>query len=342
MRAKLKLSIVMTVYNGEKYIRESIDSILNQTFSEFELIIVDDGSLDSSIMIIEEYRDSRIKLIKNEINRGICYSSNRGISNAAGEYIARIDCDDICHRERFFKQVHFLDEHQEVFLCATWRNLLFPNGNRRASNLPFIYDDEIGFMLLFGNALITHSSVMFRKATYIERGYEYRDYAQAHDYSLWTQCQINHDKMEIIPHILVDYRINENGITVTNTTERNEIEAEKIKYNYVDKMVPTNDVNKNIKRIINQGVITENFGEFIGGLDYWANLFFGKDKYGKKRKKICMQWAVWEIIIRQQAYSLKLLMDYLKSGYCIKRKIFTMSGIKFVVKCLLNYHVKIE
>jgi glycosyltransferase involved in cell wall biosynthesis len=107
----VKISILMPVYNGEKYLREAIDSILNQTFTDFEFLIVDDGSTDNSVEIINSYQNSRINLVKNDKNEGLVYTLNRGLSLAKGEYIARMDCDDISLPERLKKQIDFLDSN---------------------------------------------------------------------------------------------------------------------------------------------------------------------------------------------------------------------------------------
>ena len=111
-----KISVVMPVLNGEKYLAEAIESILNQTFQDFEFIIVDDGSTDQTPEILRSYanKDSRIQIVTNPINRGIGYSRNRGIALSRGEYIANMDADDLCLPERFEKQVRFLDSHPDI------------------------------------------------------------------------------------------------------------------------------------------------------------------------------------------------------------------------------------
>ena len=101
-----KISVIMTVYNTEeKYLREAIESVLNQTFSDFEFIIVDDGSTNNAVEVVKSYRDERIKLVLNGKNLGMAKSSNIGLEMAQGEYIARMDSDDISLPERFEKQV---------------------------------------------------------------------------------------------------------------------------------------------------------------------------------------------------------------------------------------------
>ena len=119
MESSPKISVILPVYNSELYIKETIDRVLNQTFSDFELLIIDDCSTDKTVSIIKEYSDERICLIEKEKNSGLINSLNFGISLAKGEYIARMDGDDICLLERFAKQVAFLDKNPTIILCGT-------------------------------------------------------------------------------------------------------------------------------------------------------------------------------------------------------------------------------
>src|SRR4030067_2802339 len=105
-----KVTVLMSVYNGEKYLEKAINSILNQTFTDFEFLIVNDGSTDGSVKIIESYNDHRIRLVHNEANIGLINSLNKGLDLAQGEYVARMDCDDISLTERLPKKVSFLEK----------------------------------------------------------------------------------------------------------------------------------------------------------------------------------------------------------------------------------------
>src|SRR5580698_9685158 len=106
-----KVTVLMPVYNGEKYIKEALESILQQTFIDFEFLIINDGSTDNSVSIIKSFNDNRIRLIHNEKNSGLVYSLNKGIGLSNGEYIARMDCDDVSIPERLEKQVGFLNSN---------------------------------------------------------------------------------------------------------------------------------------------------------------------------------------------------------------------------------------
>src|SRR5882672_2663017 len=118
-----KVSVLLPVWNAERYLAGSIESVLDQTFADFELLIVDDASTDGSRALIERYRDRRIRLVENEKNLGVTRSLNLGLERARGRYVARADADDLCAPERLERQVAFLDAHPEVALvasCARW------------------------------------------------------------------------------------------------------------------------------------------------------------------------------------------------------------------------------
>src|SRR5690606_29827801 len=109
----------MPVYNGEKYIKEAIRNILCQTFSNFELVIIDDGSTDSSIEIIQSIKDRRIRFLKNEKNQGIAYTRNVGLKEAKGEFLAWMDCDDLVEPNRLEIQINYLKNNPEIGICGT-------------------------------------------------------------------------------------------------------------------------------------------------------------------------------------------------------------------------------
>ena len=180
----------MAVFNGEKYIRESIESILKQTYTNFEFLIINDGSTDSTLEIIRSYKDTRIRIINNQENIGLTKSLNKGLAVARGEYIARQDADDISHLRRFEKQVKFLDLHSEIAVLGTQSNLIQDDG-RIISNPPGwqrpLNNFSIRWFCMFDSPFI-HSSVMMR--TKIVRdilgGYNSK-YLTSQDYELWTR-----------------------------------------------------------------------------------------------------------------------------------------------------------
>lgn len=198
-----KVSVIMPVYNGEKYLKESIESILNQTFSDFEFIIIDDCSTDRSLKIIEEYNDSRIKLIRNEKNIGTTRSLNFGIGVAVGKYIARMDCDDVSMPERFEKQVLFLQKNRDIGVCGSWVETI---GDVVGEVWKYpVSSEEIKAYLLFASCIV-HPSVMIRKESLGSLRYD-DDFTNAQDYELWTRMT-DSTIMSNFPEVLLKYRVN--------------------------------------------------------------------------------------------------------------------------------------
>jgi len=186
------VSVVMATYNGERFIKEAIQSVLDQTFSDFEFIIIDDGSTDSTEKKIHDFNDDRIVYIKKDINSGIADSLNLGISMAKGKYIARIDDDDVCLPNRLKEQVNFLDKHDDIILCATQ---VKSDQNDNIEQKPESHED-IKMQLLFGNAIV-HPTVMIRKSILLKHNYN-PDKVPSEDYDLWSRliCEGKFFKIE--------------------------------------------------------------------------------------------------------------------------------------------------
>jgi len=125
-----KISVLMSAYNNADYLSQSVNSILNQSFADFELILIDDASSDQSLKIIQDlaFSDSRIKILRNRENLGLTKSLNQGLKIAAGEYIARQDADDLSRPERLAIQCQYLEKHPEIFLCGTSAMLIDEQG----------------------------------------------------------------------------------------------------------------------------------------------------------------------------------------------------------------------
>jgi len=191
---KIPISVIMSVYNDETYISESIESILNQSYSDFEFIIINDGSTDKSLSIIEKYMgiDDRIRLINQE-NNGLTYSLNKGIKIAGNEYIARQDADDISLHLRFEKQLQYLLEHSKTAVVGTYCQIIDENGKLIVKqNIESTSSDEIKKNLPIANQL-NHGSVMLRKSQILDVG-GYRDeFLYGQDYDLWLRVIQKYD-----------------------------------------------------------------------------------------------------------------------------------------------------
>lgn len=167
-----KLSVIMPVYNRMKYLKESIESVLNQTFSDFELIIVDDGSEDKSVDVIKSFTDDRIVLIQHDVNKGVASARNTGYLNAKGEYIVVSDSDDINHLEKFEKQIEFLENNSHIDIVGCFYQHFNENGN-----LQILKYEKKDSIIKISNLfwLNIAPTLMFRKKSIIEKGYLLHD-----------------------------------------------------------------------------------------------------------------------------------------------------------------------
>lgn len=209
-----ELSIILPVYNGERHLPKAIDSLLSQSFTGFELIIVNDGSIDNSEKIISGYTDPRIIYIANERNSGLIYSLNKAIDRASGKYIARMDADDICLNERLAVQKKWLDENPGTGVVACTVQFIDdddqPSGNW-PTDLATINYESIRQMLPRQNC-IAHPSVMVRAE--LLKAYRYKEYQKnIEDYDLWLRMAADGKKIEKINQSLLLYRVHGQSVT---------------------------------------------------------------------------------------------------------------------------------
>lgn len=214
-----EISVLLSVYNGEKYLKEAINSILNQTFKNFEFIIIDDGSTDRTKDILQEFNDSRICLITNEKNIGLVNSLNLGLSLCKGKYIARMDADDIAYPERLEKQFDCLETNKHIGICGTWYNY-FIDGEEIRHTIKYPCDDLHLRALAFLQTPFLHPTVMIRKYILEENKLKYSsEYYRAEDYGLWIEL-LQYTQGATIPDILLDYRLHQNNETVLADKEK--------------------------------------------------------------------------------------------------------------------------
>ena len=196
----------MPVYNAERYVREAIESILNQTFGEFEFIIVDDCSSDGSLGVIESYQDERIVLLRNEVNLGVARSLNRGLAAARGEYLARMDADDRCAPERLARQVEYLDAHPEVAVLGTWAVFIDAAGRQTGADQRSPQDpEEMRWAVLHCPGVPIHPSVMMRTSVLRGAG-GYRPFRYGEDYDLWLRLTDRACPLRVLPETLLEFR----------------------------------------------------------------------------------------------------------------------------------------
>lgn len=221
------VTILLPVYNCETHLGEAIESILQQTYQNFEFIIINDGSTDNSESVILSFSDTRIKYFKNEKNIQLIGTLNRGLELSQGKYIARMDQDDISEPNRIERQVLLMEEKSDIGVCGSWIKVFgikddiirYPETN-----------DEILAAMFFYNPF-SHPSVMLRKSEIDRLKLNYNPaYLQAEDYQLWFQC-FNKTGLYNIPEVLLHYRVHESQLGFVapqasiSSTKRLKIEA---------------------------------------------------------------------------------------------------------------------
>lgn len=212
----------MPAYNAENTIKEAIDSVLNQSFTDFEFIIVDDGSTDNTVTIINSYKDSRIRLVKNE--HDFIKALNIGLQTANGKYIARMDADDMMHIDRLRIQYAIMEENSRITVCSSWMTPFgdnIPKGIISRSVSGFV---ERPLLQLLQSNVIFHPTVLLRNDFIKQKGVKYeQDYIYAEDFKLWVEVAKQGGVFYVETQSLLYYRISTEQISDKKQKEQNQI-----------------------------------------------------------------------------------------------------------------------
>jgi glycosyltransferase involved in cell wall biosynthesis len=268
------VSVLMPAYNCEAYVLEAVSSILSQSYSDFELLVIDDGSKDSTRKLLESVHDPRLRLVSNEHNIGLIGTLNRGLELAVGRYIARMDADDVSEPERLEKQVRFLEAHPEIHILGSMVNLINEHGKAFGAITGYPKDaDEIHRYLLCECCLI-HPSVMFRKDTILRAG-GYSDSARhAEDYDLWLRLS-DHHKIANLPDKLVSYRMHRNQVSIRNLATQHHV-AQTCRVAALKRRSTLGETVSNVERVVHAGLWRRlSAAECTLGRDYlnWARIY---------------------------------------------------------------------
>lgn len=342
-----KISVIMSVFNSEEYLKDSIESILCQTYSNFEFIITDDGSTDKSIDILNSFRDKdkRILLIKNLKNLGLTKNLNIMISLAKGDYIARMDSDDISLPQRFEKQLIFLENHKTIGVCGTYSCVFGKHIKEKIMRFPEKHED-IRSNLLFENVIV-HSSVMLRKKIIDDYNIRYNeDFSIIQDYELWSRLK-DFTEFANIPETLLRYRMSDSNIC--NTSEkRNDYrnsfihkihssQLNKFGFNPCDKeidlhyIISTAKTNSEYKNLI-EG---ENWLKYLHKINEEKNIY---DKNSFNR----MLGQYWfRICTKSSSLGFKSVIKYYKSDLNRYNGTDFFHIIKFILKCLIKFRQEV-
>ena len=261
---KSVVTVLMPVYNGEKYLKESIESILNQTFQDFELLLIDDYSTDKSLQIIKSFSSKKIKLVCNEQNYGQSITMNNGIKLAEGKFIARLDQDDLSHPNRLEKQVKFLSENKCTilgYLAYTINEYSKITGYIKHPTTNNSIKNALGV-----DCALSHSSIMMKKDDILSIGSYSKKYKIAMDWDLWIRAAKNGYEFMNIPEYLCYSRVHNLQATSNKGTGINNLINEKVA------------ILNNSKDLINN---RKNYNAYLGWKFYYETLSY----YNKRNKK---------------------------------------------------------
>ena len=266
--SKPKVSVLLPVYNSEKYIAETLWSLFDQTFSDFEVLVLNEyGSSKEGLEVVKMFDDDRIRIIQNKEKLGLADSLNLGMREAKGEYLARIDGDDLARSDRFALQVEFLDKNREYGLVGSLQHHFGINTDY-IHDVPKEHKDILAGLIY--DCLVCHSTIMMRKKAFIDNRLFYDKTKQAEDYELWTRaCKIF--KFYNIPEVLGEYRVGEDNITKSKLAALSKESGEL--------------AGKNIKETLGVEVPATHI-PFLSG---WINEFESLDKEAYKKEIVLEQ-----------------------------------------------------
>jgi glycosyltransferase involved in cell wall biosynthesis len=334
------VTVIMPVYNAASYLEEAVNSILNQTFVDFEFLIFNDGSTDSSSSVLNNIYDSRIVLYDYKDNTGYVKHLNKGLEVAKGKYIARMDSDDIALPTRFAQQVALLEEEPEVGLCGTAYN----NFGARSYTVKVPLNDSEAKRYLLRDSPFGHPTVMFRKSIIEQYSFCYdKDYMPAEDYKLWYDFS-KVSKIKNLPDVLLHYRVHLHQISsYMNETQRNN--ADKVRVlQLLDKGFILNAKEQQLYcQILQCTACPQTDTEFSELIDLmW--------KISNQNKQLLAYDTTWfeqffidswrNAVNGVQQFKLELMHPMLLKGKPLPDPFGISDKLKLFVKNLIHWHVK--
>lgn len=334
------VSVLMPVYNAELYIKEAIESILNQSFKDFELLIIDDASTDKSVEIIESFHDHRIVLLQKLINSGITDSLNMAIPLSKGKYIARMDADDISFKNRFDLQFHYMENNPDVLVLGAMYKIIGTEITNK--NLPITYDQVKPVSLM--KTPVAHPTVFIRRNVFDTYNLKYdRSLEPAEDFDLWSRV-IEFGKVENLPEVLLHYRVHQEQISSLRKEKQIEM-ANKVILRQLLKLIDFN--NKTYDSDFSVRILSQHHWDVTSDDLIKVDSFLKDIWAANKEKKMYNELFLLEIlkeiwihyIYKLKKYELKNLLSLLRNPIKIK-SLGILFNIKFVVKSFLAWETK--
>ncbi|MFC1775252.1 glycosyltransferase family 2 protein [Patescibacteria group bacterium] len=334
------VTVLMPVYNGEEYLKEAIDGVLNQTFTDFEFFILNDGSTDNGENIIKSYTDPRIKLINSDKNRGQAEIINEALDIVQSKYVVRVDCDDICLPKRLQTQVDFMDKNPEIGISGTWAKVM---GKQTKKYIKPPSDfEKIKVTMLFNTAMMQPSTIM-RREMLDKYNLRYdKTFKYSGDYEFWTRA-IQYFPITNIKKVLFLYRMHEKSVSNLYS----DIQKQNSLKNKLNQLKKINVIPSEEELIIHQNIykpIEYKIDDFLNQTETWLVKLINQNK----KIKYCEELQFSEIISKRWLkvcninanYNLKIFKRFWDSILRKKLNWFDLGNWKnltrFFLKCLFK------
>lgn len=336
------VTVLMPLYNTEKYIGEAVESILNQTYTNFEFIIIDDASTDNSVAIVQSYQDSRIQLIVKPQNTGLTVSLNMGLKLAKGKYIARMDSDDISVLNRLATQVAFMEANADVAVCGSWFQYI--NKETIIQHPEHHYEIKVA---LLSYCAIGHPTVMLRNEFLQQHQLTYNtEMEPAEDYALWAKISCL-GKLANLPDVLLQYRVHENQVSSVRSSKQYDI-SNKIRMDLLMQLLPNNPIDYSLFQYsaIEGKDLFEEVNDRVAILDKLQEENNRKDLFNRSLFNTFLfnlkQSLVTAFFHDNRAFNIKNLTSFLSKGRHFSELVSMGIVLKYCFKSFVGFQKKAQ
>ncbi|NJC25883.1 glycosyltransferase family 2 protein [Neolewinella antarctica] len=336
------ISVVMPMYNGEPYVVAAIESVLQQTFADWELLVIDDGSADGGPALVRNtFSDPRIRLLANDGNQGVAYTRNAGIAASRGEFLAWLDCDDLITPDRLETQLSYLSDHPELGACGSWIQLF--GAGKETTGRPPESPAVLRAFLLF-TPIIPNATVMLRVELVRKFGLEYDiTLPVAEDYDFVLRCS-EHFSFGIVQRALYRYRAAENSLTQRfDAEEEGAFAISKIVHGKALERfgMSATDVELRIHRILNSDLTFRTFPQYVAALDWLLGLLRHNEQHKKYDVAAFRRVAAnrfYFITKKATSFGIRTLIFYARKSFAHNILYFhPLPLMKLVVRCIIRY-----
>ncbi|HXH17782.1 MAG TPA: glycosyltransferase family 2 protein [Chitinophagales bacterium] len=334
------VTVLMPVYNAEKFLAEAIESVLNQTFLDFELLIINDGSTDGSRKIIQSYHDGRIRLVDNAANMRLIATLNKGIELAQGSYIARMDADDVCLPQRLEKQVAFMNAHPEVGLCGCYLRTL---GHAQEYDIRFETEHDAITFKLFFDTHFPHPAAMLRRSVLLQYQLRFdKDYIHAEDFEMWNRMA-DVCRLAIIPEVLMLKRMHGQQISSVHAATQDKI-SRRIRMELMQKMgLCPGSGEMDVYEDFLKGKMPVERHDLELLLDLFEKLVVANNSAGRYKPELFNRFFAekyWQLCTTSTHLGLWVFRKYRNSVFHKNKMVAKEKQGRFFAKSLLRYSYK--